>query len=163
GEPRIMNSIQACRVWFALLLFPILIGCRGEPGFLDSSGQKIQATVFASGTQTGVAESGLVLCRNAKEWSELWARHMELQDPESPLPVVSFSNENVLAVFLGDRPTAGYSISVVGLESRSRGWVLHTREKKPNEDLPQLQVETRPYTFLIVPNHVEEVDWNPDS
>ncbi len=156
-----MNSIQACCAWIALLLLSVAIGCHGEPGPQWASSQAIKATVFASGTQSGVEESGLVLCTDNKSWAELWDRHMGQQSLKSPLPVVSFANENVLAVFLGDRPTTGYSVAVEGLEQRSSDWILHTREKRPLAEAATLQVETRPFAFLIVPKHVSEVDWEP--
>jgi hypothetical protein len=160
-----MNSIQASCLWLALILLPIAIGCRGEPdapGGVNSQAS-IKPTVFASGMQSGIGEAGLFICRDRKTFTHLWARHMAMQNPKSPVPVVTFSSESVAAVFLGDRPTSGYSLSVLELKRTSKGWVLRTSEKAPKVDDPQLQVETRPFVFVLVPNHVDEIVWDHKS
>ncbi|MFT4649497.1 MAG: hypothetical protein ACI9X4_002737, partial [Glaciecola sp.] len=67
------------------------------------------------------------------------------------------------AIFLGDRPTSGYSLSVLELKRTSKGWILRTSETTPKVDAPQLQVETRPFVFVIVPNHVDDITWDHES
>ena len=48
--------------------------------------------------------------RSAAEWETLWRQHAG----ERARPPVDFAKEMVVAVFLGSRPTAGFSIEIVG-------------------------------------------------
>lgn len=83
--------------------------------------------------------------------------------PQVARAVVTFSSESVAAVFLGDRPTSGYRLSVLELKGISKGWVLRTSEKASKVDDPQLQVETRPFVLVIVPSHVDGIAWDHES
>ncbi len=51
--------------------------------------------------------------RTAAEWDALWRLH----GGERARPAVDFGKEMVVAVFMGSRPTAGFSVEIVGTGS----------------------------------------------
>ncbi|MBL4770812.1 MAG: protease complex subunit PrcB family protein [Planctomycetes bacterium] len=146
-----------------LMMTLILAGCRGEFAPTGAGGDTGQAPVmvFASGPESGVTQAGLQICRDRKGWAQLWSRHLGPDAENTPLPVVCFATENVVGVFLGKRPTGGYSLSVGSLEKGRDGWLLRTREVAPGEDAPIELAESHPFAFVIVPRHVGEIDWAP--
>ena len=67
----------------------------------------------------------------AGEWEALWRAH----GGERTRPAVDFSKEFVVAVFLGSRPTAGFSVEIVGTRDDGAGLVVQYRELAANDDL----------------------------
>lgn len=47
---------------------------------------------------------------NPRQWEKLWREHKG--DDKTPAPEVDFDSEMVVAIFLGKRPTGGYTIEV---------------------------------------------------
>src|SRR5712691_3193554 len=53
-----------------------------------------------------------VAARTPEEWAAVWRSHA----PDRPLPGVDFSKDMVVAIFLGSRPSAGYSVEITGVK-----------------------------------------------
>ena len=66
-------------------------------------------------------------------------------------PAVDFSKEFVVAVFLGSRPTAGFSVEIVGTRDDGAGLVVQYRETRPPAGAIVAQVLTMPYHIVAVP------------
>ena len=65
--------------------------------------------------------------RTAAEWDALWRLH----GGERTRPAVDFGKEMVVAVFLGSRPTAGFSVEIVGTRDDGPALVVQYRETRP--------------------------------
>lgn len=78
--------------------------------------------VLDGGDQSNVDAARQVVVRTTAEWDSLWRLHA----PERTRPIVDFANEMVVGVFLGSRPTAGFTVAVVSVgddrSSRRAGW-----------------------------------------
>ena len=72
------------------------------------------------GEQSNVDDAKQVVVRDAAEWRKVWQQHA----PDRPLPPIDFSKESVVAVFMGSRPTAGYTIAIVALALAALGAFL---------------------------------------
>ena len=66
------------------------------------------------GTQSNIDQARTVVVRSADEWSALWRAHVA----DKPVAPVDFTKEMVVGVFLGSRPTAGYSVEIVGTQEQ---------------------------------------------
>ena len=93
------------------------------------------------------------MVRSADEWSALWRAHAA----DKPVAPVDFTKEMVVGVFLGSRPTAGYSVEIVGTEEQPDGLVVQYREGSPARDMMTAQVITSPYHLVAVPKQSGEV------
>jgi hypothetical protein len=82
-----------------------------------------------------------------EEWDKLWIQHAG----ERTRPNVDFTREVVAAVFLGTRPTAGFSIEIVRVRQDSVALVVEYRETRPAPDSVAAQVLTSPYHIVAVP------------
>ncbi len=84
------------------------------------------------------ASSGVLVIRTAAEW-EPFLRETSLRapsgNPDDPLPAVDFSSEMVVALFLGQRPTTGYRISVDRVTREGSGLQIAAVER-PNARQP---------------------------
>ena len=105
------------------------------------------------GPYSHIDEARQITARSADEWAQIWRAHA----PEKPLPPVDFSREMVVAVFLGTRPTAGYSVEIVGTREVVGALVVEYRVTSPGRDAMTAQVLTMPYHLVAVPKHAFEV------
>ena len=96
------------------------------------------------------------MVRSADESSGLWRTHAG----DKPLPPVDFTKEMVVGVFLGSRPTAGYSVEIVGTKEQPDGLIVEYREGSPARDMMTAQVITTPYHLVAIPKQAGRVNFN---
>ena len=84
--------------------------------------------------------------RTAAEWEALWRLH----GGERTRPAVDFGKEMVVAVFMGSRPTAGFSVEIVAAGERDGKFVVGYRETQPAPGGVSAQVLTAPYHIAVV-------------
>jgi hypothetical protein len=92
--------------------------------------------------------------RTAAEWEALWRLH----GGERTRPAVDFGKEMVVAVFMGSRPTAGFSVEIVGTRVEGSALVVQYRETRPAADAFVAQVLTMPYHIAAVPRRAGVTD-----
>src|SRR5256885_9564178 len=85
--------------------------------------------------------------RTEAEWTALWKLHA----PERPAPAVDFTNNLVAGVFLGTRPTAGFSVEIVGARDEGGTLVVRYVETRPGRDAITAQVLTAPFDIVVLP------------
>ena len=135
------------------LISLFVVGCGGNkkrsPASVGSTSAPIQTTqtlappTFATieqGDQSGVVGSPPdathhLAAEDDAALTALWNDHQ----PGQAAPAVDFANERVLGVFLGDRPTTGYAIEVVGVASDPL--IARKRIKLYHPDVVTLDVE----------------------
>jgi hypothetical protein len=103
-------------------------------------------------SQLDVARQATV--RTAAEWEALWRLH----GGERTRPAVDFGKEMVVAVFMGSRPTAGFSVEIVGTRVDGAALVVQYRETRPPADALVAQVLTMPYHIAAVPKRADVTD-----
>jgi hypothetical protein len=92
--------------------------------------------------------------RTAAEWEALWRLH----GGERTRPAVDFGKEMVVGVFMGSRPTAGFSVEIVGTRVDGPALVVQYRETRPAADALVAQVLTMPYHIAAVPRRAGVTD-----
>jgi hypothetical protein len=92
--------------------------------------------------------------RSDSEWSMLWSQHAG----DRAKPAIDFGKEMVVAVFLGTRPTPGFSVEIVGAREEGGAFVVSYRETRPQPGSVAAQVLTSPYHLVAVPKH-GDVKW----
>jgi len=101
---------------------------------------------IAQGSSSNIEEPRQIVARTAAEWQSLWKEH----DPQSPAPAVEFADSMVVGVFLGSRPTAGFSVDITAAKVEAGGLVVEYVEKRPSVDTVVAQVLTSPYHLVRV-------------
>jgi hypothetical protein len=97
------------------------------------------ATV-AQGAMSNIEEPGQVVVRTAAEWQALWKQH-----GRAATPAVDFTQSMVVAVFLGTRPTAGFSVAITAVKTEGTRTVVEYLEREPSRDAFVGQVLTSPF------------------
>ena len=99
------------------------------------------------GDQSNIESARQVVVRDAAQWRALWQQHA----PDRPMPAIDFSKESVVAVFLGSKPTAGYSVAIVSTTEGGGALIVKYRETRPAAGTMTAQVLTFPYHIVAIP------------
>lgn len=106
---------------------------------------------IAKGDQSNIDEAKQVVVRTEAEWAKLWQQHA----PGQPRPVVDFSREMVVGVFMGSRPNAGFSTAIVSATAAPDGaLIVRYTETTPRPGSVSAQILTFPYHFAAIPKSV---------
>ena len=112
-------------------------------------------TPLAAGTNSGIAEPREVVVSTAEEWRALWQAH----GTDTPPPAVDFSAEMIVGVFLGTRPTPGYSIEIVSVVEEQGTVVVEYVEHEPAADAMVAQVLTTPFSLAKLRRRDVEIEF----
>ena len=99
------------------------------------------------GVMSNMDDARQASARSVEEWSRLWTLH----GGERTRPSVDFSREVVVAVFMGTRPTAGFSIEITRVREEGPALVVTYKETRPAPDALTAQVLTSPFHIVAVP------------
>ena len=111
------------------------------------------------GATSNVDAARQAVARTDAEWAALWKAH----DYDRPAPKVDFSKEMIVAVFMGSRPTAGFSTEIVSVGERDGGLVVSYREAMPPAGAITAQILTSPFHIAAVPKHAGDVKFQKAS
>ncbi len=132
----------------------VLAGVLCAIGF---DGMSAQATLplrtVEKGATSNVDNAKQAVVRTDAEWAALWKTH----EYDRPAPKVDFGKEMIVAVFMGSRPTAGFSAEIVSVAERDGGLVVSYREAMPSAGAITAQILTSPYHIAAVPKHAGDV------
>ena len=99
------------------------------------------------GDQSNVDDAKQVVVRTDAEWTRLWQQH----SPDRPRPVIDFSREMVIGVFMGSRPNAGFSTAIVKTTAGNGVLIVQYTETVPKAGTMTAQVLTFPYHLVAIP------------
>jgi hypothetical protein len=102
---------------------------------------------IAKGDQSNIESPEQALARNDADWAALWRRHAG----DADRPAVDFSREMVVGVFMGSRPNAGFSTTIVTSMEVKGVLVVRYRETTPSRDTVSAQILTFPYHLVAIP------------
>lgn len=102
------------------------------------------------GAQSGIRDPRGIAVRDGETWGALWQEHTAGVDPPLPVPEVDFGREMVVAFFLGERPTGGYSVEIVRIILWPDGLVVRVAVTQPESGEIVPQVLTQPFHIVRV-------------
>jgi len=111
------------------------------------------------GDQSNVDAAKQVVARTEAEWVALWNRHA----PDRKRPAVDFSGQMVVGLFMGSRPTAGYSVAIVSTIQANGVMTVRYRESMPPRDAITAQVITSPFVLVTVPAFTGDVRFEKEK
>ena len=107
------------------------------------------------GSQSNIDAARQVVIRTAAEWTTFWRTH----NFDKPAPQIDFDKEMVVGVFMGSRPTAGYSVAITAVAERDGALVVTYTESTPRPGTMAAQVLTFPYHLAAVPKRSGNVSF----
>ena len=130
---------------YLLLLFSFLpMGTQPAP---------VTFTTLDRGASSQIEEPRTVVVRTAAAWAALWKEHAGGRKP----PAVDFTRSMVVGVFVGSRPTAGFSVEILQIAPRGETLVVTSREVRPAADAMVAQMLTAPFHLVLTASRAGEV------
>lgn len=94
-----------------------------------------------------IDEPRQAVARTASEWASLWRQHAG----DTVAPAVDFGSRTVVAVFLGSRSSAGYTVDVTAVREANGTLIVTWRERRPPPGAVSAQVLTSPAIIVSIP------------
>jgi hypothetical protein len=101
----------------------------------------------ATGERSGIAEARTVVVRDEVAWQALW-NEVAIR---KPIPTIDFAKRMLVGVFLGTRPTSGFSVQIVEVRDEQGVLVVRYSEHRPSPRAMVRQVLTAPFVIVSVP------------
>jgi len=102
------------------------------------------------GANGGLPAPAEKIIRTPEEWASLWRQTHAGQVPPPAAPKIDFTTQMVLAVFMGERPSGGYAITIEEVAVGDKDVHVTFREQSPPPDAITAQVLTQPYHIVVV-------------
>lgn len=77
----------------------------------------IDFATLARGTDSGYQSASHMVIVQSEPWINFWQLHTSNAEPPPPVPQVNFTRYSVVAVFAGEKPTSGYSVTILSVET----------------------------------------------
>jgi VWFA-related protein len=104
---------------------------------------------IAHGPLSNGAAARESVVRTPEEWNSLWASLPTKQ----AAPQVAFDQMMVVGVFVGNRPTTGYKVEIVGARKEGETLVIQWREVPPAAGSSVNATVTTPFAVAGLPRH----------
>jgi hypothetical protein len=114
-------------------------------------------TTVEKGQDSVMEDARNVTVRSQAEWMKVWRMH----NFEKPAPKVDFAKDMVVGVFMGSRPSAGFSVEIVGTRVEAGKLTVQYREDVPAKGTMSAQILTSPYHLVSVPRVDGDVKFEP--
>ncbi len=115
----------------------------------------IHFTTIARGTDSGYQSASQMVIDNSEQWIDLWQLHTYNTEPPPPVPQVDFTRYSVVAVFAGEKPTSGYSVEILSVETSGsqtkEQLAITVQYRQPEAGDFVTEALTYPYHIIRIP------------
>ena len=128
--------------------------CRGKlipVSVLDIGGLKFSEPRRTSLLHGGISECSRLVIRNREEFNEFWNRLTASGSYKPPLPQVDFSRETIVVAAMGQKPSNGYEIIIVGACEVNNHVEVFVHSLEFGKCGPNLAVVTAPVDIVRLP------------
>ena len=119
--------------------------------------QPVEFETLAKFFLSGHTEKKNYVITSKEDWESLWDRVVSRSHPRPAAPEVDFSKHSLIAVFQGNQPSSGYSISVYRLVKSGKKLKIFVREVLPADECVVMLVITQPFEIILT-DKIEDVD-----
>ncbi len=107
----------------------------------------------------GIRKPVKTVVRDAASLESLWKRANAHMTPLPKAPTLDFEKQMLALVSLGDKPTGGWSVEIVGARAVGDTTLIMVAERAPAEDAVTTQALTQPWHAVILPRRDGPVEW----
>jgi hypothetical protein len=100
------------------------------------------------------------VARTQAEFTSLWQQYIPPIKTFAPTTPIDFSKDMAVGVFLGGRPTSGYSVAVLTVEQNGDGATVNWEERQPDPNGVGPTVVTSPFVLIVMPQVTGAIDFN---
>lgn len=133
-----------------LVLFSLVISYNGCSS-MGSDEKKLPMEIVMDGTFTAIDDKRELLINDNEKFKELMNEHYKNLDQMPRIPVVDFTKNSIIAVFIGQKSNGGYLAAVDSITEGSSSLTVYVSEIAPGKDCIVTQSTTKPFTIVKIP------------
>jgi len=107
--------------------------------------EDINFQTIEKGFTSGWKTRDYLIIKDSNTWNTIWNK---VKVVPTALPSVDFSDEMVIAVFMGEKNTGGFEIKIKKIIETETKIIVEVKEEIPEPDSPVLQVLTQPFHIV---------------
>ena len=115
---------------------------------LIGTGARMDFKTISKGVWSGHTSQAYYAIQDAEEWTRVWNQHQQIFIPPTPPPTIDFSNATVIAVFMGECRTTGYSIEVKEIIGTGLTVIVKVEKVYPGKGCVVGMALTHPYHIV---------------
>ena len=112
--------------------------------------EELGFTTISVGYMSGHTSQANHVIRDSQAWVDLWNQHTLFMVDPSPPPEVDFSENMVVAVFMGEVSTGGYALRIYDVVETESSVVVKMERTEPGPTCIVPQVLTQPYHMIQI-------------
>ena len=135
------------------VLSVIVFGCPmacALPEARSETGAEITIKREWKGTFCGYAEPERLVISSEGLWRQVWEKVHSTRHPRPELPEVDFEKDTVLAAFMGQRRSGGYSTEITEITKTAEAVVVEIKEQGPDPESDRIMALTQPYHLVLI-------------
>ncbi|MBN4085136.1 protease complex subunit PrcB family protein [Flavobacteriaceae bacterium AH-315-B10] len=105
----------------------------------------------------GITDSKFMIINNEKDLDLVYSSINKSRTPELEMPTIDFDKETVIALFLGEKNSGGYSIAVEQIINVNDKVNVVYRITSPKAGEMVTSVMTQPYCIIKIPKTSKEI------
>jgi len=135
----------------------LMAGCASMGG--GDSG----ANILATGSHSNMKDQQYSDIHNQADFDALWNKAFANQSSAPDKPVVDFSKDMVLAVFIGEQPTGGFRIRISKVDTSGADIEVTVVGIQPGQNCRHTQTSTEPFLIATIPASTKTVNFNAQA
>lgn len=112
--------------------------------------EELGFTTISVGSRSGHTSQANYVVQDSQAWVDLWNQHMLFMVEPMPLPEVDFSENMIVAVFMGEVSTGGYALRIYDIVETESSVVVKMERTEPGPTCIVPQVLTQPYHIVQI-------------
>ena len=138
-----------------VLLLTIFIGCSSSknietPMKINNKSVQVLFETLVEDQMGGFVEEDIRIIRDRESLLEVYGYVNRIRKPGFSIPKIDFSKETVIAVFMGEKNTGGFAVTIENVKQENEKLIVQIRETKPGpKDMVTLAIN-QPFCFVKV-------------
>lgn len=146
----------------SVLLLTIFIGCSSSKNMETSkikntTNNQVTFENLVTSEIGGYVKEETLVIKDRESLLQVYGYVNRIRKPGFTIPKIDFSKETVIAVFMGEKTTGGYAISVENVKEVNEKLIVQIKEIKPGQKDMVALVITQPFCFVKINRVAKEV------
>jgi len=105
---------------------------------------------LVEGQMGGYVKEEIRVISDRKSLLEIYGYVNRIRKPGFSIPKIDFSKETVIAVFMGEKTTGGFSVAIENVKEENKKLIVKIKETKPGPKDMVTMVITQPFCFVKI-------------
>ena len=118
--------------------------------FKDQGEKELKFETFRKGFYSGIKEKKEIIIKNRDDFLKLWKNFTSNLIPPPEPPYIDFEKYMLIGVFMGNKPTGGFSIEIEKIIEKDKEISVHVKEESPGKNCVVTMAFTQPYHIVTL-------------